>query len=508
MRDIKGIGALALAGALLLGACGDDDTAAPTSGEAAAVTTTSAPEDDGGEAVAPDEGVADITEELTAGGGIFVGSPEGRAGVEGYTESEYVAAGTATEYTADGELAGDGQWTLTPGDEADYRTRVVIRRPEEPDDFSGVVILEWMNVSGGVDADPEWSSLKEEIGRQGHVWIGVSAQMLGIEGGEARVTISGVEGSEAAGQGLKSIDPERYGSLTHPGDSFAYDIYSQIARAVRDGIPAMDDLEPEHLIAAGESQSAAALVTYINGFQPESKAFDGFFVHSRGAAGLPLPAAGEAADIAGSIGGTPTILRTDVDAPIIVLQAENDVTGVLRGGAARQDDSDTLRWWEVAGTAHADKNLVGESTAAVIDCGAPINDGPLHVVAKAALRHLVNWVVDGEAPPEAPRLELVDDSTAVRDEDGIAVGGVRTPPVDVPAEILSGEPGPSGEIICILSGSTLPMPPERLAQLYPSVDDYEAQYEAAVDEAIDAGFVLDEDREAILAYARPELIVG
>lgn len=48
-------------------------------------------------------------------------------------------------------------------------------------------------------------------------------------------------------------------------------------------------------------------------------------------------------------------------------------------------------------------------------------------------------------------------------EERIAVGGVRTPPVDVPALVLTGEPGPSGEIICILSGSTLPMTPERLA---------------------------------------------
>jgi hypothetical protein len=37
----------------------------------------------------------------------------------------------------------------------------------------------------------------------------------------------------------------------------------------------------EILIAAGESQSAACLVTYINAIDPHAQLFDGFFVHGR-----------------------------------------------------------------------------------------------------------------------------------------------------------------------------------------------------------------------------------
>ncbi len=40
--------------------------------------------------------------------------------------------------------------------------------------------------------------------------------------------------------------------------------------------------------AVGESQSAFALTTYVDGVQPLTKAFDGFLVHSRGGAGLGL----------------------------------------------------------------------------------------------------------------------------------------------------------------------------------------------------------------------------
>ena len=47
--------------------------------------------------------------------------------------------------------------------------------------------------------------------------------------------------------------------------------------------------------------------------------------------------------------------------------------------------------------------------ATLIDCGMPINNGALHIVAKAALRALRNWIETGEAPVEAARLELTAD---------------------------------------------------------------------------------------------------
>jgi hypothetical protein len=109
-----------------------------------------------------------------------------------------------------------------------------------------------------------------------------------------------------------------------------------------------------------------------------------------------------------------------------------------------------------------------------------------------------------------PRLTLANGATpsVVRDEDGIAQGGVRTPPVDVPTRVLSGQPGPSPSVICILLGSTKAMTSERLAELYPSRAKFQQQFDAAVDDAIAAGVVLAEDREALEGYAHPELVGG
>jgi hypothetical protein len=315
-------------------------------------------------------------------------------------------------------------------------------------------------------------------------------------------------GSQVVGKGLRGIDPERYGSLDLPGDGFSYDIFTQVARAIRAGL-GMGGLKPQRLIAAGESQSAFALVTYYDGVQPLTHEFDGFFVHSRGASGLPLVGPGQNAGIANSLSGTPVIFRTDQDAPVIDVQAESDVTGLLDSYAARQPDNDRFRLWEVTGTSHADAHLLG-ANAKYINCGVPINDGPMHLVAKAALGALTNWIETGAAPVHAPRIDVTPGATpkVVRDSDGIALGGIRTPPVDVPVATLSGVPGPNSSVICLLLGSTKPFTAARLAQLYPSRTAYLKRYDTDADATIRAGFVLIEDRAALLAFADPSAIAG
>lgn len=259
--------------------------------------------------------------------------------------------------------------------------------------------------------------------------------------------------------------------------------------------------------AIHETHSAFALVTYYNGVQPLTHAFEGFLVHSRGAGSLPLVTPGEYAFLTDALGAGAVRIRSDVDVPVMNIQAENDTTSPLNSIRVRQPDSDTFRLWEVAGTAHADTRLMGPAADAM-NCGLPINDGPQHFVAKAAFNSLDNWVRTGAAPPAAQRLELTSANPPAnrRDADGIALGGVRTPLVDVPADVLSGIAGPNPDVICILSGSTSPLPEARLAQLYASRDDYVQRYAAAIDAAIAAGFVLEADREALIAESDPSRV--
>ncbi len=501
MQVGRGVTSLAVAGALLVGsACTTTPSGDSAANDTSATTVSTRPPRPAG----PAAGLS----EITAPGKPFIGAATTvDLAAAGYVEQEFVAEGVATSYTPTSPLTGDGMWALAPDGRAPYRSRVLVRRSAEATDSSGTVVVEWLNVSGGLDADVEWTSLHEEITRQGHTWVGVSAQRIGVEGGP--VLVKTPTASDVTGKGLKAIDPARYATLAHPGDGFSFDIYTQVARAIRARGPMTDGLEPTRLLAAGESQSAIALTTYYNGVQPLTDAFDGFFVHSRSAVALGLVGPGESADLAGAISSDPVRFRTDLDAPVMNLQAEADVNGVLRSVAARQPDTDRFRLWEVAGTSHADAHILGP-TAELIDCGVPINDGPLHIVAKAALRSLDRWVTTGDAPPTAPLLELTTDQPPanVRDGDGIALGGVRTPPVDVPVDVLSGQPGPDPTLLCILLGSTVPLPVDRLAELYPSSAEYQQRYDAATNGSIESGFVLDDDRAALTGYSQANRVNG
>jgi hypothetical protein len=499
---------VAICAALLVcSACSGDDSDTASSTTSRGKTTTSARTP--ATPARPSGPAADLSSALTGGNGVFMGEgtpPDLDA--DGYVQREYVAAGTATSYKETAARTADGRWTFEPDATAPYRTRVVVRAPKDASKFSGTVMVEWLNVSGGVDANPEWVSTAEEMVRSGDIWVGVSTQRIGVEGGPVIVKVEGIPGADAAGKGLKAIDPERYGTLSQPGDGYSFDIFTQVARALRTGA-GLDGLQPKQVIAGGESQSAFALVTYYNGVQPLTRAFDGFFVHSRGAVGLPLVAPGKYADIAGSFSGTPTIFRTDQDAPIMDIQTETDVASILNSYAARQPDSDHFRLWEVAGTAHADAHLVG-ANASALNCGVPINNGPMHVVAKAAFHALKQWLATSEAPKVAPRIDVAPGKTPTvrRDSDAIALGGIRTPPVDVPVSALSGAPGPNPSTICLLLGSAKPLSSARIAQLYPSRSEYERKFDAATDATIEAGFALEGDRDALLAFADPSKVAG
>jgi hypothetical protein len=421
----------------------------------------------------------------------------------GYEEAEYFIEGDATSYTDVGTRSADGQWTVEESGSSPFKTRIIVRRPTDPADFSGVVLVEWMNVTAGRDGDPDWGYLHDEIMREGHAWVGVSTQAVGVMGGDPLLGGVALEG------GLVGSDPQRYGTLSHPGDVYAFDIFTHAAVAVRDpdGPAPLGDLEPTHVLAVGESQSAFYLTSYVNGIHPITYVFDGFLIHSRGG-GAPLfddpGLRGE------ELGGSVTI-RTDLAEPVLMFETETDLT-TLSYYPARQDDTDAVRLWEVAGTAHADSYLIEKvynvganvDVAGILNCPQPLNAGPQHEVVQAALHHLVAWVRDGTLPPEAPRLEVTVEGDAPviqRDEYGNALGGIRTPLVDVPAATLSGDPVEGGGSFCFLFGSTTPLDPATLAELYPSHVDYVAAFTESAEAAVDAGFLLRPDAEAMIAEA-------
>jgi hypothetical protein len=443
-------------------------------------------------------------------------------GALGYQEAEYSVEGTAVSYELVNERGLDGRWEVRAGADAPFRTRCVVRRPVEARLFSGTVVVEWHNVSAGMDAAPDWGFFHRHLAAAGHAWVGVSAQKVGIDGGGF------VEGFH-----LKLLAPDRYADLEHPGDPWSFDIFTQVATLLRESRAEgpLGGLEVTQLLAAGESQSAACLVTYINAVDPHARVFDGFFVHGRPGVAVSIDGAfiSSTRSRAENIEATSSAIshkgeriRDDTRVPVLVLQSETDVI-VLGGGRAEQPDSERIRVWEIAGAAHADTyvlsagrkddgSLSGQRLAELLrptrnvimgTTETPVNAGPQqHYVAQAALAHLVRWARGDAAPPRADRLTLDTAGTGFEHDDlGIARGGIRTPWVDAPTAMLSGL-GQSGETFAFLFGRTLPFDDAALASQYPGGrDEYLQRFAASLDATIAAGFLLEDNRGEILEVA-------
>ncbi len=485
--------ALVLAAGLVVAAAGcssDDSSGDDGAGGEGSATTTTAPVPPRGEGVATPE----VTGPVEGGQGAFLSAPEIVADA-GYVEEEFFLEGDATAYEPDGPLGADGEWTVTPGDTAPYRTRILVRYPEDPEAFDGNVFVEWFNVTGGIDVDVAFGLGYPAIVDAGSAYVGVSAQLVGVEGGGPAIEIEGVDQVPA----LQQYDPERYGDLEHPGDQWSYDIFSQVAQALRrpGDLNVLGGLVPQHLIAFGESQSASRLITYVNGVHGEADIYDGFLIHGRADAAASLN------DTASP--DTPTLIRGDLTDPVFQFEAETDVG---RGfWEARQPDTDRLRTWEVAGTSHADQGIL-DYTAGLAEefeldlsdqCPA-INDGPQSDVLRAAFDALRTWVVDGTPPPIADPIQD-EDGVIARDDLGIALGGIRTPPVDAPTVVLSGDPVPGTSVICSLFGNMTDLPPGQLEGLYPTHEDYVAAVTASAEAAVADGFLRQAEADAFVAAA-------
>jgi hypothetical protein len=420
----------------------------------------------------------------------------------GYKKSQFFISGTAHSYVPAEPLTSDGKWKIATGVSAPYKTRIAVYRPINPKKFNGTVVVEWLNVSGGTDDSPDWTLSHNELIRDGFAWVGVSAQQVGVDS-------------------AKTTDASEYSSLSHPGDSFSYDIFSQAGQAVReDATTILGGLRPRTLIAAGESQSAGRLMTYIDAVEPIARVYQGFLVHSQFGTGAPLSQTPQTNDAAPNL----TTIRSDIGVPVLEFETETDVDNSNLTDRLHYGNPKWFRLWEVAGSSHYDyyglaigPNDTGNGKGAVknlaamqnptrtpvggFNCAVPINTGGTHWALDAAVSWLNRWVVTGTPPPRAPFLSTTHDSPVVYklDANGNVIGGVRTPQTDAPIAAL-GSQGNSGGF-CFLFGSTVPYSAARLASLYKSHGQFVSAWARAVKRDRADGFLLPADATELLHSA-------
>jgi len=402
----------------------------------------------------------------------------------GYLEEEYLVSGTADLYGYD-----DAWETVLFRSDVPFTTRLLVRRPADDAVASGDVLLEPLHPS--MDMASAWPRLGQALLKAGWSWIGVTQHPMGLAATQAS-------------------DPQ-YADLNVPDAGLGFDILSQVATWVRaHGLPG---LRLDHLFMSGASHTGTFQRVFLaDGFHQRARrpdggpAVEGYLIQISSGAfmlggyhqlheGASVPPAGDRRRVIGPL-----------DVPVIELLSEGEAETNRDARRADSDEpGDRYRLYEVPGAAHMSRR--DPLSHALPETVEEASDFPMPILAGAALRHLRRWAVDGVAPPHADRLtNLSGEENAprggrgearplLRDEHANALGGVRTPELDVPIASYyphstligggEGRPGFQGDLM----GSMTRFSQEKLRSLYGSSEHYRREYDASVSRLADEGWI-------------------
>jgi hypothetical protein len=299
-----------------------------------------------------------------------------------------------------------------------------------------------------------------------------------------------------------AFNAARYESMK-VGDGQANDILAQVGALVKSDEGPLAELAARKMVLFGTSMSAGTLINYLPAHMvyrtPEmGHIYDGFIPTSNGS----------------------TI--QEIDVPLIQMPTLLEI----EANVPRRQDGDEpgkqYRLYEFAGIGHVDSR---DNVRLIPNpCTRPLSTVPVQAYMAVGLYHLFRWVDEGIVPPRADRILLDrntgnDGSQAAVDAHGNALGGIRTPYVDVPAvkygaSITATDPvipnasayvtanGLQGaQIMCRLSNYQEPFSTDRLRELYGNKRNYQRMFEARLDELEQQGWSLPVYRELILGDA-------
>jgi hypothetical protein len=411
----------------------------------------------------------------------------------GYTAREFYAEGLANRYTGADANTFTTATVLDGGNP--YRTRVMVRYPK-PNKFNGTLAVEWTNVTIGVDFEFATAEASEYLLRKGYAVAIVSAQRVGVER-------------------LKTWSPQRYPGLSVdvnkcglsgtelcPGDPLSYDIYAQIAEALKENrggkAAPMPGLRVKDAIGIGQSQSAGRLAIYYNTIQPLHDVFDGFAFWDR---------SGQ--------------LRSDLTVPAVSVESEG-----LGGsfGGDQWTTSQYTRKWDVAGATHAslygaqyiqaisqrDQSILAPDGQPKtffdwIEFGnacvrlPPFTTVDVDLVYDKAIESVRNWYRTGTPAAPSKSFEFTQSGAFARDADGKVEGGIRLPQFLVPTADQGALNGPA--FPCNVSGWHRYYTDAELKAMYGSHGRYVSKVTNVIDPLVEQGYVLRDDATAAIRDA-------
>lgn len=451
----------------------------------------------------------------------------------GYSEKEFFQSGKANVYDLDANERAVIRSQNNP-----YTTRLMVRYPTDPAKFSGRVYIEILNPSNNYDIENTWRRSWQHMIGKGDAYIGITSKSVCVDS-------------------LKKFDATRYADLNWKVNGVAenglfWDMLSQLATQLRQtDAKILGALKPKYVYLTGESQSGRYMNTYLTAFSnrienagPDGKPlFDGYL---SGVAPMTVLLRSETALPFSSV---TTKLFQSTKVPFIAYMSENEsrsydyVKAVGESATnpraipyTRRVDSnltyDKFRLYEFPGTPHADPNSpVLTINSEVIKAGGAKRSNPSYYLTQehddlqltefvhAMQENLHEWAANGVAAPGASskwmyyNVSVGANGDALhdpqRDAYGNALGGVRSPMIDVPLHRFYGQ-GQMGvssttglpTYIPMSWGSMDKLPDATINKLYGNkCSTYLGKFNAAADALVTGRYILKADADTLKAWA-------
>jgi hypothetical protein len=454
-----------------------------------------------------------------------------------YVEEEYFLSGVANVYGPGGKPSNDpdldpvafiGQLkplAVKVKESVPFTTRAVILRPGKPKKFSGNVhVIPFHNVMGTVSVD-------ESLLRNGDAWIGLEVSNGTHFGTEAKLS-GGVEH-------LVTSNPQRYGSLKLPGGEMsdwpglskekmgqafktlnfggtggglnifileisrgyaqAPDIMTQVAALLRSNVKSspLAGYKVKRLYTSGGSGQSTILKPYVDFHHDPATdrlgapPFDGYVI----------------------MVGTPPVVRPK-KAALVMFQSEGEAVRIGPPNPPNSDDP-KFRYYEIPGTGHmfsasreisnTAHEVLPEGVQGLTATGGATAYEPYdkfnYPILWGVWRNLYRWVDDGVPMPIAEPIKR-DPKAAdgiARDSHGNALGGLRTPWVDVPDARYVASMSKENPLRAGLERFS----EARMTELYGSRDAYLKKLEARFEQMAKDKWIAKDDIPAMLASATP-----
>lgn len=448
----------------------------------------------------------------------------------GYAEEEYFISGKANLYNnLEGDELDELKDTLDVVEtNIPYKTRILVRYPQNKAEFNGRVYVDLLNMTAGYDNEDLWRRSYEYL-MDGSAYVGLTYHSTGINS-------------------LKKWDSERYASLVWPENGLndkgemtykngiTWDVISQLGTLLKsdNAKNILGGNVPEQVFLTGQSSSGFYLNTYLNCIYPYAKEalnngpiYDGYVTIVGGSIGVPVCNTDDY-----TVGAITGRGFAETDEPFVAILSEYEVSNQSSpyfGAYKRTPDSDTFRLYEVAGTPHYDPTSPVLPNAKEITRagGTPKNfqyeegiyetDLNLDEIVTGALDNIANWQKKGTAfkMPSGQSAWLIK---IERDDFGNTIGGLRHPKIDVPLATYTAKAtnatnngkndSQTGTMVYLTWGDLVKLYGEGADTKTAQVSDLFANYKEAFADAAnalcEAGFIRATERDALIAWSEDQ----